>query len=121
MAQDDKKSKSRHKTPLLIGGTVIVLGAGYLYLRRKRAASTAAATPASGPNGIFTSNNAAVAAQTANPGIITITPGSGNNWQGNYGAPSDTSFVRALSAEAALSKQLSNFGSQPGSVGTPTK
>lgn len=113
MAQGDK---ARHKKPVLILGGVVIVGGLYIYMKRKKAATTAAATPSSGPNGIFTSNNAAVAAQTANPGIITITPGSGNNWQGNYGQASNTSFMQALSSEAALSKQLSLLQSQPHSA-----
>ena len=104
----------RHKKALIAGGGAALLFVVYFVYKRR----SASATTASSPNGIVTNNNAAVAAQTLNPGIITITPGSGNNFQGNYGMDSNSSYALSLSEEAVLSKDLAAIASQPGRVGS---
>lgn len=80
---------------ILIGGGLVVLVAGYLYIKSKNAttAATAAATPTT----------------------VTVSPGvTGPNGYGNSspGYGGGASYQNALSSEAALSKDLANLQSQ---------
>ena len=81
------------KKGIIIGvGLVAVVGV-VLYLRNKNSATTAS---------------------VANPNLIMVS--SANTNVNQY---QNSSYMQALSAEANLSKVLSNFSSQPGNVGTP--
>ena len=87
---------------LYIGGFTFLLIGGYVLLRRKKVSSQTPTSPA------LPDNNAEVAAQTANPNVVTVSP-NGENDQGNYGDSSDSSYMEALAQESALQKQLSSL------------
>lgn len=103
----EPKVKSGHKVLIGVGVAAIVV-VGYEYLKRKKAAANAAATPSTGT--ALNSNNAVVNAQTLTPNLQVLNP-NGSNGQGNYGMDSNSSYARALQNEANLSAQLQTLQS----------
>lgn len=101
------------KKVLMLGGVAVVVVGGYVLLKRHAAASSTATTTG------LPSNNATVAAQTANP-TLQLVNGNYSNQQGNFGVDSSSSYMQALAAEAALSGQLQKLQQTP-AYGGPAK
>ena len=87
----------RHKKALIVGASAVGIVGLYVVYKRSKSATTAATT----------NPNAVVMVSSANTNMVN-------------GVQHGTGFMSALSEEAAISKQLSQLETQPGTVGTPT-